>query len=63
MSSARRSLACLALGGGLGILADLSRVWLPDRLGPATWLLWAAPVLLLAAGLWISRKRFRRRRG
>ena len=38
MSSARRSLTCLALGGGLGVIADLSRVWLPDRLGPATWL-------------------------
>jgi cytochrome c-type biogenesis protein CcmH len=49
------------------------RAWLISRYGnwvsydpplePATWLLWAAPALLLFAGLWISRKRFRRRRG
>ena len=49
------------------------RAWLIARYGhwvsydpplePATWLLWAAPALLLFAGLWISRKRFRRRRG
>jgi cytochrome c-type biogenesis protein CcmH len=49
------------------------RAWLISRYGnwvsydpplePATWPLWAAPALLLFAGLWISRKRFRRRRG
>ena len=49
------------------------RAWLISRYGnwvsydpplePATWLLWAAPLLLLLAGVWISRKRFRRRRG
>ena len=49
------------------------RAWLISRYGnwvsydpplePATWPLWAAPVLLLLAGIWISRKRFRRRRG
>ena len=49
------------------------RAWLISRYGnwvsydpplePATWPLWAAPALLLIAGLWISRKRFRRRRG
>jgi len=49
------------------------RAWLISRYGnwvsydppfePATWLLWAAPALLLFAGVWISRKRFRRRRG
>jgi len=49
------------------------RAWLIFRYGnwvsydpplePATWPLWAAPALLLFAGLWISRKRFRRRRG
>ena len=49
------------------------RAWLIARYGnwvsydpplePATWPLWAAPALLLFAGLWISRKRFRRRRG
>jgi cytochrome c-type biogenesis protein CcmH len=48
------------------------RAWLISRYGnwvsydpplePATWPLWAAPALLLFAGLWISRKRFRRRR-
>lgn len=49
------------------------RAWLISRYGswvsyspplePATWLLWAAPFLLLLAGVWISRKRFRRRKG
>ena len=48
------------------------RAWLISRYGnwvsydpplePATWPLWAAPILLLLAGVWISRKRFRRRR-
>ena len=38
MSTARRSLACLALGGGLGILADVIRVWFPERLALAAWL-------------------------
>jgi len=51
---------------------DQIRDWLVARygnwvtydppLGPATALLWAAPVLLLAAGLWLARKRFRRRK-
>ena len=51
---------------------DQIRAWLISRYGnwvsydpplePATALLWAAPVLLLLAGLWISRKRFRMRR-
>ena len=50
---------------------DQIRDWLVARygnwvtydppLGPSTWLLWAAPLLLLAAGLWLARKRFRRR--
>ena len=50
---------------------DQIRDWLVARygnwvtydppLGPATALLWAAPLLLLAAGLWLARKRFRRR--
>ena len=31
-------------------------------LEPVTWPLWAAPVLLLLAGLWLARGRFRRRR-
>ena len=48
------------------------RAWLISRYGnwvsydpplePATWPLWAAPVLLLLAGLWLARGRFRRRR-
>ena len=47
------------------------RAWLISRYGewvtysppfePATWLLWAAPVLLILAGLWLARGRFRRR--
>jgi cytochrome c-type biogenesis protein CcmH len=47
------------------------RAWLISRygdwvtysppFGPATWLLWAAPVLLVLAGLWLARGRFRRR--
>jgi cytochrome c-type biogenesis protein CcmH len=47
------------------------RGWLIDRYGnwvsykppvePVTWPLWAAPFLLLAAGAWIARSRFRRR--
>ena len=48
------------------------RAWLIDRYGnwvsykppvePMTWPLWAAPFLLIAAGAWIARGRFRRRR-
>ena len=48
------------------------RRWLVERYGkwvsyappvePVTWPLWAAPVLLVAAGLWLARGRFRRRR-
>jgi len=48
------------------------RAWLIARYGPwvsytpplqpATWLLWAAPVLLVLAGLWLARGRFRHRR-
>ena len=49
------------------------RDWLVARYGswvtydpplqPATWPLWAAPVLMLGAGAWLARKRFRRRAG
>lgn len=49
------------------------RQWLVERYGsqisyrppvePVTWPLWAAPVLLLFAGLWLARGRFRRRAG
>jgi cytochrome c-type biogenesis protein CcmH len=49
------------------------RTWLIDRYGnwvsyappvePITWPLWAAPLLLLIAGLWLARGRFKRRRG
>jgi cytochrome c-type biogenesis protein CcmH len=47
------------------------RAWLVDRYGawvsyrppvePLTWPLWAAPLLLVAAGLYLARGRFRRR--
>jgi cytochrome c-type biogenesis protein CcmH len=47
------------------------RAWLVDRYGawvsykppvePLTWPLWAAPLLLLAAGLYLARGRFRRK--
>jgi cytochrome c-type biogenesis protein CcmH len=49
------------------------RAWLIERYGdwvsyrppvePMTWPLWAAPLLLLAAGAWLLRKRLVRRRG
>ena len=48
------------------------RAWLISRYGdwvtyqptlqPWTWPLWAAPILLLLAGFWLARGRFRRRR-
>ena len=48
------------------------RRWLVERYGnwvtydpplePVTWPLMAAPILLLAGGAWLARKRFRRRR-
>ena len=48
------------------------RAWLIDRYGnwvsykppvePLTWPLWAAPILMLAAGAWLARGRFRRRK-
>jgi cytochrome c-type biogenesis protein CcmH len=51
---------------------DSIRAWLIDRYGnwvsykpplePVTWPLWAAPLLLLLAGAWLARGRFRRRR-
>jgi len=49
------------------------RAWLIERYGnwvsyrppiePVTWPLWAAPLLLLLAGVWLLRKRLVRRRG
>jgi cytochrome c-type biogenesis protein CcmH len=49
------------------------RAWLIERYGdwvsyrppvePMTWPLWAAPLLLLLAGVWLLRKRLVRRRG
>ena len=49
------------------------RSWLVERYGawvsykptvePLTWPLWAAPVLLVALGLWLARGRFRRKKG
>ena len=51
---------------------DQIRDWLISRYGnwvtydpplePVTWPLWAAPVLLIAAGLFLARNRFKRRR-
>ena len=48
------------------------RSWLIERYGqwvsykppvePLTWPLWAAPLLLLAAGAWLARGRFRKRK-
>jgi cytochrome c-type biogenesis protein CcmH len=48
------------------------RRWLVERYGnwvsykppvePATWLLWAAPLVLLLVGAWIARARFERRK-
>jgi len=48
------------------------RKWLIDRYGdwisfappvePATWPLWAAPLVLLLGGLWLASSRFRKRR-
>jgi cytochrome c-type biogenesis protein CcmH len=47
------------------------RAWLIERYGnwvsyrppvePVTWPLWAAPLLLLGAGMWLARGRFRRK--
>jgi cytochrome c-type biogenesis protein CcmH len=47
------------------------RAWLVDRYGawvsykppvqPLTWPLWAAPLAILGAGLWLARGRFRRK--
>ncbi|WP_129792959.1 cytochrome c-type biogenesis protein [Sphingosinicella sp. CPCC 101087] len=51
---------------------DQIRDWLIARYGnwvtydpplePVTWPLWGAPILLLLAGLWLARGRFRRRK-
>ena len=51
---------------------DAVRRWLVERYGawvsyrppvdPLSWPLWAAPMLLLLAGAWLLRGRFRRRR-
>ncbi len=48
------------------------RHWLVDRYGawvsykppvePLTWPLWAAPVVMVALGLWLARGRFRRKK-
>lgn len=48
------------------------RQWLIERYGnwvsyappvePLTWPLWAAPILLIAVGLWLARGRFRRKK-
>ncbi len=51
---------------------DSIRAWMISRYGewvsyqprlePMTWPLWGAPILLILAGLWLARGRFRRRR-
>jgi cytochrome c-type biogenesis protein CcmH len=44
------------------------RAWLMSRYGdyvsykPTSWLVWAAPFVLLGFGLWLARGRFRRRK-
>jgi cytochrome c-type biogenesis protein CcmH len=55
-----------------GETPDAIRSWLVDRYGnwvtydppvePVTWPLWAAPILLLTAGFFLARGRFRRRK-
>ncbi len=55
-----------------GETPDQIREWLISRYGnwvtydpplePVTWPLWIAPLLFLALGLWLARKRFRRPR-
>jgi cytochrome c-type biogenesis protein CcmH len=55
-----------------GQTPDQIRAWLISRygdwvtyqptFGPKTWALWAAPFLLILAGLWLARGRFKRRR-
>jgi cytochrome c-type biogenesis protein CcmH len=55
-----------------GETPDQIREWLIARYGnwvtydpplePVTWPLWGAPILLLLAGLWLARGRFRRRK-
>ncbi|PTQ10127.1 cytochrome C biogenesis protein [Sphingomonas oleivorans] len=55
-----------------GETPDEVRAWLIQRYGNwvsfdppldrSTWPLWAAPALLLLAGIWLARGRFRRRR-
>ena len=55
-----------------GETPDQIREWLVARYGnwvtydpplePVTWPLWAAPLLLIAAGLWLARGRFRRKK-
>jgi cytochrome c-type biogenesis protein CcmH len=54
-----------------GQTPDQIRAWLisrygdwvtyEPRFGPMTWALWAAPFLLILAGLWLARGRFKRR--
>lgn len=56
-----------------GETPDQVRDWLISRYGnwvtynpplePVTWPLWGAPILLIFAGLWLARGRFKRRKG
>lgn len=55
-----------------GESSDSIRAWMISRYGewvsyqprlePMTWPLWGAPILLILAGAWLARGRFRRRR-
>jgi len=70
MAGDMRSLICERIQAGES--PESIRAWLVSRYGewvtytpelePATWPLWAAPLLLLAGGLFLARGRFRRRR-
>lgn len=69
MAGDMRSLIRERIAGGES--PDEIRAWLIERYGEAvsydpplnavTWPLWAAPILLIALGLWLARGRFRRR--
>lgn len=57
---------------GAGERPETIRAWLIERYGnwisfapqvtPLTWPLWAAPLAMILAGLWLARRRFRSRR-
>ncbi len=71
MAGDMRSLAQQRIAAGER--PEAIRTWLIERYGnwvsyrppvePLTWPLWAAPLVLLGAGAWLARGRFRRKRG